>query len=94
MTIKINPTMADELKFKKHILKPGLHQFAPGSAAVHSNENLSDEEAEWYIQRYPHIAALFISKVIEDLAADSTPVKLPDNQKSKTKNAVNKGGPV
>jgi len=48
----------DTLK-KKYILKPGLHQFAPGSAAVHSNENLSDEEAEWYLQRYPHIASLF-----------------------------------
>jgi len=48
----------DTLK-KKYILKSGLHQFAPGSAAIHSNENLSDEQAEWYLQRYPHIAALF-----------------------------------
>ena len=48
----------DTLK-KKYILKPGLHQFAPGSAAIHSNENLSDEEAEWYLQQYPYIAALF-----------------------------------
>ena len=45
---------------KNYILKPGRHQFVPGSAAVHSNENLSDEEAEWYLQRYPHIAGLFI----------------------------------
>lgn len=44
---------------KKYILKPGKHQFAPGSAAVHSNDNLTDEEAEWYLQRYPHIASLF-----------------------------------
>ena len=36
-----------------------MHQFAPGSAAVHSNDNLTDEEAEWYLQRYPHIAKLF-----------------------------------
>jgi hypothetical protein len=43
---------------KKYILKPGRHQFAPGSAAVHSNDNLTDEEAEWYLQRYPHIARL------------------------------------
>lgn len=45
---------------KKYILKPGKHQFAPGSAAVHSNDNLTDEEAEWYLQRYPHIAGLFV----------------------------------
>lgn len=44
---------------KKYILKPGKHQFAPGSAAVHSDDNLTDEEAEWYLQRYPHIAGLF-----------------------------------
>jgi hypothetical protein len=45
---------------KKYILKPGKHQFAPGSAAVHSNDNLNDEEAKWYLEKYPHIAALFI----------------------------------
>jgi hypothetical protein len=44
---------------KKYILKPGIHQFAPGSAAVHNNDNLTDEEAEWYLQQYPHIANLF-----------------------------------
>jgi len=44
---------------KKYTLKPGLHQFAPGSPAVHSNDNLTDEEAEWYLEQYPHIAALF-----------------------------------
>jgi hypothetical protein len=44
---------------KKFKLKPGLHQFAPGSQAVHHNDNLSDEEAEWYLAKYPHIAALF-----------------------------------
>ena len=44
---------------KKYILKPGKHQFAPGSAAVHDNDNISDEEAEWYLARYPHIANLF-----------------------------------
>jgi hypothetical protein len=45
---------------KKHILKPGKHQFAPGSHAVHDNNSLSDEEAEWYLEKYPHIAALFV----------------------------------
>jgi len=43
---------------KKYILKPGRHQFAPGSAAVHSNADLSDAELEWYLEKYPHIAAL------------------------------------
>src|ERR1700735_2818317 len=44
---------------KKYKLKPGRHQFAPRSAAVHTNDNLSDEEAKWYLQTYPHIANLF-----------------------------------
>ncbi|MGY4539629.1 hypothetical protein ACVW0P_004065 [Mucilaginibacter sp. UYNi724] len=51
---------------KKYILKPGRHQFAPGSAAVHSSDNLTDEEAEWYLQRYPHIAGLFIESPEEE----------------------------
>jgi len=44
---------------KKYILKPGKHQFAPGSHPVHDNDNLSDAEAEWYLKAYPHIASLF-----------------------------------
>jgi len=44
---------------KKYTLKPGRHQFAPGSHAIHTNNNLSDDEAAWYLERYPHIAALF-----------------------------------
>jgi len=44
---------------KKYILKPGRHQFAPGSHAVHDNDNLNDDEAKWYLEKYPHIAALF-----------------------------------
>jgi hypothetical protein len=44
---------------KKFKLKPGRHQFAPGSHAIHNNDNLSDEEAQWYLEKYPHIAALF-----------------------------------
>ena len=44
---------------KKYILKPGKHPFAPGSAATHHNDNLSDAEAEWYIEKYPHIKDLF-----------------------------------
>jgi hypothetical protein len=50
---------------KKYTLKPGLHQFAPGSAAIHSNDILTDEEAEWYLQRYPHITGLFVSQPAE-----------------------------
>lgn len=46
---------------KKYILKPGKHQFAPGSSAIHHNDNISDAEAEWYIEKYPHIAQLFES---------------------------------
>jgi len=46
---------------KKHILKPGRHQFTPGSHPVHTDENLTDEEAEWYMEKYPHIVALFIT---------------------------------
>ncbi|MDR3693369.1 hypothetical protein [Mucilaginibacter sp.] len=53
---------------KKYILKPGKHQFASGSHAMHDNDNLSDEEAEWYLQRYPHIAVLF-----EDCPANGHP---------------------
>jgi hypothetical protein len=44
---------------KKYTLKPGMHQFAPGSPATHQNNNLSDAEAEWYIEKYPHIKDLF-----------------------------------
>jgi len=57
--------MTNDVITKKYILKPGFHQFAPGSAAIHSNENLGDEEAEWYLQRYPHIAALFAPRPAE-----------------------------
>lgn len=46
---------------KNYILKPGKHQFAPGSPAIHDNNNLSDEEAVWYLERYPHIKKIFIS---------------------------------
>jgi len=48
---------------KKYILKPGKHQFAPKSPPVHDNDNLTDEEAEWYLKRYPHIAELFVEKL-------------------------------
>ncbi|WDF54661.1 hypothetical protein [Mucilaginibacter sp. KACC 22063] len=44
---------------KQYILKPGKHQFIPGSPAIHHNGNLTDQEAEWYLQRFPHIKNLF-----------------------------------
>jgi len=44
---------------KKYILKPGKHQFAPGGAAIHDNDTLTDKEAAWYLKRYPHIRSLF-----------------------------------
>lgn len=46
---------------KKYILKPGKHQFAPQSPAVHHNNNLTDDEAQWYLETYPHISSLFDS---------------------------------
>jgi hypothetical protein len=57
-------------KTKHYFLKPGKHQFAPGSAPVHSNDNLTDAEAKWYLKRYPHIRPLF--------------AQLPDAPKPKT----------
>jgi len=48
---------------KKYILKPGKHQFVPGSHAAHDNENLTDEEVEWYLEKYPHITGLFVDKL-------------------------------
>ena len=44
---------------KKYNLKPGKHQFAPGSHPVHDNDGISDAEVEWYMKRYPHISTLF-----------------------------------
>lgn len=44
---------------RKFILKPGKHSFAPGEAAVHDNKSLTDDEARWYLEEYPHIRPLF-----------------------------------
>jgi hypothetical protein len=46
--------MTNDQMTKKYILKPGKHQFAPKSAAIHDNDNLTDKEA-----KYPHIKSLF-----------------------------------
>lgn len=65
---------------RKYILKPGKHQFAPGSHAEHDNDNLSDAEAEWYLERYPHIVSLFVERLesceVEALQAKPKPLKL------------------
>ncbi|SDE89061.1 hypothetical protein SAMN05216464_110204 [Mucilaginibacter pineti] len=66
---------------KKYILKPGKHQFAPGSPAVHSNDNLSDAEAQWYLEKYPHIASLFTS-MPKDERTENTKVKRSKVSKS------------
>ena len=69
---------------KKYILKPGKHQFAPGSAAVHSNHNTSDEEAEWYLERYPHIISLFAPLPPEGVAKkQEEEIETPKTQKTK-----------
>jgi len=65
--------MTNDPMTKKHQLKPGNHQFAPGSPAIHHNNNLSDAEAEWYLEKYPHIASLFESQINCD-------EKTPDDQ--------------
>ena len=61
---------------KKYTLKPGKHQFAPGSAATHHNDNLSDAEAEWYIEKYPYIKDLF------EIAPIDNPVIKPSESES------------
>ena len=72
---------------KKYNLKPGKHQFAPGSHAVHENDNISDEEAEWYLQRYPHRASLFTPRPPEGGANNDEEEKMKINitRKQKTK---------
>jgi hypothetical protein len=69
---------------KKYILKPGMHQFVPGSAAVHSNSNITDEEAEWYIHKYPHIANLFIDAPKQPALASSSPTSIKKRRKRTT----------
>ncbi|WP_259071196.1 hypothetical protein HDF24_24065 [Mucilaginibacter sp. X4EP1] len=67
---------------KKFKLKPGIHQFAPGSHAVHHNGNLSDDEAEWYLAKYPHIAALFEDGVKKEIPIANKPEALETEKAS------------
>ena len=73
--------MTNDTMIKKYILKPGKHQFAPGSAAVHSNDNLNDEEAKWYIEKYPHIADLFMQIPKDQKSATSSRPKTKIQEK-------------
>ena len=80
---------------KKYILKPGKHQFAPGSHATHHNDNLTDAEAQWYLERYPHIADLFETtpeKSVESpeiQSAKSSKIKSVKSQKNEDLPATN-----
>jgi hypothetical protein len=74
---------------KKYILKPGKHQFAPGSHAVHTNDNLTDEATEWYLEKYPHIVQLFIEKR-EGSKDDKVKNKILEHPETET-TAVNDG---
>ena len=72
---------------KQYILKPGKHQFAPGSPAIHQNDNLTDEEARWYLEKYPHIRSLF-----EILPNDGVDIHQPNTgtkRKRRTAKKVN-----
>ena len=72
---------------KKYILKPGKHQFAPGSHPVHDNDNLTDAEAEWYLKAYPHIASL-LEKSPKVGETESPEEAAPGKSKMKRKQIV------
>ena len=78
---------------KKYILKPGKHQFAPGSAAVHDNDSLTDAELEWYMERYPHIISLFAFPTSE-VEAPEKEIEIKKAQKTKKvdSSALSSGG--
>ena len=70
---------------KQYILKPGNHQFAPRSPAAHNNDNLTDAEAKWYLEKYPHIKSLFQklpggNDII--IIAETTPLRVKRKRKS------------
>ena len=72
---------------KQYILKPGRHQFAPGSPAIHHNDNLTDEEAKWYLKKYPHIKSLF--EVLPESIADIQQTVKHVKRKRRTAEKVN-----
>lgn len=80
--------MTNDLMTKKYILKPGKHQFAPGSAAVHDNDSLTDAELEWYVERYPHIISLFAPQPPEgEVKKKEEEIETPKAQKAKKVNS-------
>ena len=68
-------TYQPSMKAKKYILKPGRHQFAPAGCARHDNDSLTNEEAAWYLERYPHIKQLFVVLPEESTGLESTQTK-------------------
>jgi hypothetical protein len=93
---KTNDLMTNDPMTKKYILKPGKHQFAPGSHATHHNDNLTDVEAQWYLQRYPHIATLFETipeSEIESVESTQKSVESPEIQSVKSKQKSVKSQP-
>jgi hypothetical protein len=82
-----NDLMTNDPMTKKYILKPGKHQFAPGSHATHHNDNLTDADAQWYLERYPHIASLFEEiplLKIESVESNKISVESPKTQSVKS----------
>lgn len=51
---------------KKYILKEGNHQFFAGSPHVYNNQNLSDEEAAFFLKAHPHLKNCF-SKIPKEV---------------------------
>ena len=70
---------------KKYILKPGKHQFAPKSPPIHDNDGLTDDEAEWYLEKYPHIKPLFIIRE-QPVEPQTEPVQLQTHEDLLTTN--------
>lgn len=59
-TIHFNPEPGSPPAPRRFNLKPGLHSFAPGGPAVHSNDNTTDAEIEMYLKMFPFIKNLLI----------------------------------
>lgn len=52
-------TLNDLYPNKKYVLKPGKHQFVAGDHFI-SNDTLTDAQAKFYIENYPHTKSLFV----------------------------------
>lgn len=67
---------------KKYKIKPGMHQFVPGSgAAIHQHDGLTDEEIDWYLERYPHVAQLIAENVPEPEEEHANVIELKSEPK-------------